>query len=72
MSLIFEASWNYLKKRNKFYKFKHVSYSTDVTFKQCNIHNCKIEERNVYYSGKQTIYGLKVEVSVIPNRFSVL
>ena len=54
--------------------FSHVHfarYATDVTFQPSNRPTGNIDETKLYYSGKHKLYGLKTEVSVLPNGIAV-
>ena len=50
----------------RFSNYPCALYATDVTFQQANRPTGTIEEGKAYYSGKHKLYGLKVEVSVLP------
>ncbi|RQM30850.1 hypothetical protein B5M09_013202 [Aphanomyces astaci] len=46
-------------------------YATDVTFQQTNVPSGAHAEKKIYYSGKHSLYGHRVEVSVVPNGFTI-
>lgn len=55
-------------------KFKHFPgalYATDVAFQQSFRPSGMMEEGQIYFSGKHKLYGVKVEVSVLPNGIAV-
>lgn len=52
---------------NAFKNFPYARYATDVTFQQCFRPSGSMQEGKVFFSGKHKLYGLKVEVSVLPN-----
>ena len=55
--------------KEKFF-LKHFSfarYATDVNFQMCNRRSGNMQEGKKYFSGKQKLYGYKIEVSVLPN-----
>nr|CCA26371.1 hypothetical protein ALNC14_125150 [Albugo laibachii Nc14] len=54
-----------------FRNFPCAMCATDVTFQQCNLPVGNIGEKNPFYSGKQHLHGLKVEVSVNPRGFAI-
>ena len=60
---------------NKGKQFKHhphALYATDVTFQQTNRPSGNHQESKRYFSGKNRLYGYKVEVSVLPNGLALV
>lgn len=51
----------------RFRNFAEALYAVDVTFQQSFRPSGAIEEGKLYLSGKHKLYGLKVEVAVLPN-----
>lgn len=49
-----------------FPSFPHSLYATDVTFQQCLKPAGPAHKDKLYFSGKHKLYGLKVQVSVLP------
>ncbi|RHY14419.1 hypothetical protein DYB36_004675 [Aphanomyces astaci] len=61
-------SMDYLTKTGR--RFKHfpmAHYAVDVTFQQTNAPAVSFGEKKVFFSKKHGQYGVKVEVSVLPN-----
>ncbi|RHY23469.1 hypothetical protein DYB32_009185 [Aphanomyces invadans] len=56
---------------NQFTNFPHARYATDVAFQRTNIPVGSYAEKKLYYSGKHSLYGHKVEVSVVPSGFAI-
>ncbi|ETV89825.1 hypothetical protein H310_15337 [Aphanomyces invadans] len=56
---------------HQFQSFPFARYATDVTFQQTNIPCGSYAEKKLFYSGKHSLYGRKVEVSVLPNGFAI-
>ncbi|KAJ8578303.1 hypothetical protein ON010_g904 [Phytophthora cinnamomi] len=56
---------------NTFANFPCARYATDVTFQQADTPSGRVNEIKKYFSGKHHLYGLKVEVSVIPTGVAV-
>ena len=54
-----------------FESFPCALYATDVTFQQCNRPGGTMGEGKVFFSGKHHLYGLKVEVSVLPTGLAI-
>ena len=54
-----------------FSHFKCARYATDVTLQQSNRPSGNMQEGKVYFSGKQKLSGLKVEVSVLRNGLAI-
>ncbi|ETV67620.1 hypothetical protein H257_16216 [Aphanomyces astaci] len=52
-------------------RFTNYPYATDVTFQQTNVPAGSYAEKKSYYSGKHSLYGHKVEVSVLPNGLAI-
>ena len=50
-----------------FNNFPEALYSVDVTFQQSFPPSGAIQEGKLYFSGKHKLYGIKMEVSVLPN-----
>ena len=50
-----------------FREFPEALYAVDVTFQQSFRPSGSINEGKIFFSGKHKLYGLKVEVSVLPN-----
>ncbi|KAF0683493.1 hypothetical protein As57867_024385, partial [Aphanomyces stellatus] len=48
-----------------------VRYATDVTFQQTNVPAASFNEKKLYFSKKHSLYGHKVEVSVLPNGLAI-
>lgn len=59
-------------KKETFAHFPYAMYATDVTFQQCNRPSGSMQEGKIYYSGKHKLYGLKVEMSVLPNGLAIM
>ncbi|ETV72161.1 hypothetical protein H257_12637 [Aphanomyces astaci] len=55
----------------RFANYPYACYATDVTFQQTNVPPDSYADKNVYYSGKHSLYGHKVELSVLPNGFAI-
>lgn len=53
--------------KSAFKSFPYARYATDVTFQQCFRPAGSMQEGKIFFSGKHKLYGLKVEVSVLPN-----
>lgn len=58
--------------RQLFKKYPYDRYTTDVTFQQCNRPNGNLQVGKKYYSGKDKLYGYKVEGSVLPNGLAIV
>ncbi|RHZ39952.1 hypothetical protein DYB31_008483, partial [Aphanomyces astaci] len=56
---------------HRFKNFPAAWYATDVTFQQTNVPAGAYAEKKLYYSGNHSLYGHKVEVSVVPNGFAI-
>lgn len=54
-------------RQKTFKNYPYCRYAVDVTFQQSNRPSGTMEEGKLYYSGKHKLYGLKVEVAVLPN-----
>lgn len=59
-------------KKNRFTHVPHVLYATSITVQQFDLLSGAMQERKVYLMGKQKLYGLKVETSVLPNGLAVI
>ncbi|ETV68307.1 hypothetical protein H257_15749 [Aphanomyces astaci] len=55
---------------DRFTNYPYARYATDVTFQQTNPAGSYAEKKS-YYSGKHSLYGHKVEVSVLPNGLAI-
>ncbi|RHY74715.1 hypothetical protein DYB34_013762 [Aphanomyces astaci] len=56
------------------FRFKNLPaarYAMDVTFQQTNVPTGAYEEKKLYYSGKHSLYGHEVEVSLVLNGFAI-
>ncbi|ETV64188.1 hypothetical protein H257_18887 [Aphanomyces astaci] len=62
---------NLIASGNQFKNFPFARYATDVTFQQTNTPFGSYAEKKHYYSGKHSLYGHKVEISVVPNGFAI-
>ncbi|RQM29211.1 hypothetical protein B5M09_011706 [Aphanomyces astaci] len=62
---------NLIASGNQFKNFPFARYATDVTFQQTNTPCGSYAEKKHYYSGKHSLYGHKVEISVVPNGFAI-
>ena len=51
----------------KFEDFPEAYYAVDVTFQQSYRPSGSMQEGKLFFSGKHKLYGIKVEVSVLPN-----
>lgn len=54
-----------------FQNFSEERYATDVIFQISNRPCGNVREIKYYFSGKHHLYGLKTEVSVLPNGFTI-
>lgn len=55
----------------RFSNFPEALYAVDVTFQQSFRPSGSIQEGKLYFSGKHKLYGLKVEVAVLPNGLAI-
>ncbi len=55
----------------RFSNYPEAYYAVDVTFQQTFRPSGAIEEGKLYFSGTHKLYGVKIEVSVLPNSFAV-
>ncbi|RLO00854.1 hypothetical protein DYB28_010362 [Aphanomyces astaci] len=55
----------------RFANYPYARYATDVTSQQTNVPSGSYADKKVYYSGKHSLYGHKVELSVLPNGFAI-
>ncbi|RHY03775.1 hypothetical protein DYB36_007554 [Aphanomyces astaci] len=56
------------------FRFKYFPvawYAMDITFQQTNVPTGACKEKKLYYSGKHSLYGHEVEVSVVTNGFAI-
>ncbi|RHX98722.1 hypothetical protein DYB25_013537, partial [Aphanomyces astaci] len=56
------------------FRFKYFPvawYAMDITFQQTNVPTGACKEKKLYYSGKHSLYGHEVEVSVVTNGFAM-
>lgn len=56
----------------KFHHFKYAWYPTDVKFQQANRPSVNHEMSFPHFSNKHHLYGIKVEVSVLPNGLAIM
>ncbi|ETV73531.1 hypothetical protein H257_11656 [Aphanomyces astaci] len=56
---------------DRFTNYPYARYATDVTFQQTNVPAGSYAEKKSYYSGQHSLYGHKVEVSVLPNGLAI-
>ncbi|RLO02962.1 hypothetical protein DYB28_004683, partial [Aphanomyces astaci] len=60
-----------VESRFRFKNFPAARYAMDVTFQRTNVPTGAYEEKKLYYSGKHSLYGHEVEVSVVTNGFAI-
>ena len=54
-----------------FSEFPEALYAVDVTFQHSFRPSGSMQEGKIYYSGKDKLYGIKVEMSVMPNGLAI-
>lgn len=54
-----------------FLYFDYARYATNLTFQQGNWSSSSVSEGKIHYSGKQNLYGFKVEFSVLPSGLAI-
>ncbi|KAH9122177.1 hypothetical protein AeMF1_006416 [Aphanomyces euteiches] len=66
--------WSMLKlatSGNQFTEFPSARYAVEVTFQQTHAPSGSFETKKAYFSKKHGLYGLEVEMSVLPNGFAI-
>ncbi|KAJ0390448.1 hypothetical protein P43SY_011509 [Pythium insidiosum] len=66
--------WSMLKLSttgNQFHNFPEARYAVDVTFQQTETPGGNFGEKKKFFSKKHGLYGVKVEVSVVPTGFAI-
>ncbi|RQM24683.1 hypothetical protein B5M09_010263 [Aphanomyces astaci] len=69
-----EQKWPMQALTESGHRFKNLPaarYATYVTFQQTNVPHGAYTEKKLYYSSKRSLYGHKVEVSVVLNGFAI-
>ncbi|KAH9110766.1 hypothetical protein LEN26_013643 [Aphanomyces euteiches] len=56
---------------HQFQNFPHARYAVDCTFQQTHIPLGSFGSKKSYFSKKHGLYGVKIEVSVLPNGFAI-
>ncbi|KAF0726311.1 hypothetical protein Ae201684P_001162 [Aphanomyces euteiches] len=56
---------------HQFQNFPHARYTVDCTFQQTHIPLGSFGSKKSYFSKKHGLYGVKIEVSVLPNGFAI-
>ena len=57
--------------QQKFRQFPEALYAVDVTFQQSYRPSGSLQEGKIFFSGKHKLYGIKVEVCVLPNGLAI-